>query len=101
MKLSLHHFGPSITTIHVEADIIHQPKSVSGETNPSILAHTFENASLHFQQVPEEETNEEQLINVDEPWCVQFSNGSLLQDQDSVVVQHCVQPMGDRDDRAK
>ena len=39
--------------------------------------------------------------NVGKPWCVQFSNGSLLQDQDPVVVQHRVQPMGDCDDRAK
>ena len=53
-----------------------------------------------FNKFLKKKTNEEQLINVDEPWCVQFSNGSLFQDQDPVIVQHRVQPMGDRDDCA-
>merc|ERR1711994_410363 len=55
------------------------------ESNPSILAHPLKDASLNFQQIPGR---------------VQFCDGSLLQHQDSVVVQHCVQPVGDGDDCA-
>ena len=107
IQLSLHHFGPFITSIHFEADN-NQPTSgafwdrlVSAKANPCILAHALKEAPLNFQQVPENTNDEQPRGGLKKPWCVQFSYGSFLQDQDPVIVQHRVQPMGNCDDRAR
>ena len=35
------------------------------------------------------------------PGCVQLGNGTFLQNQDPVIVEHRVQPVGNRDDCAR